>query len=181
MPAANNMEAIWAVTLLLATCGKLYTRLSTKISVWMAYFMGLHVAKQPGVHFHQNYTLTSNSLSQRCCSCKHVLFVLSTSHCTLAQYWCWSTAVVIFNLCVTLEVLSSLLGSVIAHHTSSVWPKALPHRSRSRECLHPPSPLVHRWLMQTDGALTCSPHSPVRLGLCCLCLWKKQNLCLLHC
>ena len=57
MPAANNMEAIWAVTLLPATCVKLYTQLSTKISVWMVYFMGLHVAKHPGVHFRWNFTL----------------------------------------------------------------------------------------------------------------------------
>ena len=32
MSAANNMEAIW-------------------LHCWMAYFMGLHVAKHPGVHF----------------------------------------------------------------------------------------------------------------------------------
>ena len=33
---ANNMEAIWAVALLWATCGKLYTLLSTgKMSGWL--------------------------------------------------------------------------------------------------------------------------------------------------
>ena len=35
------MEAIWAVTSLWATWGKLYTRLSTKKSAWRAYLMGL--------------------------------------------------------------------------------------------------------------------------------------------
>ena len=59
LPAPNNMEAIWAVTLLPAISGKLYTRLSMKISVWMAYFMGFHVAKHPGVNFHQNVTLNN--------------------------------------------------------------------------------------------------------------------------
>jgi hypothetical protein len=38
-PLANNMEAIWAVTLLRAFAGKLYSRLSTEKSVWRDYFM----------------------------------------------------------------------------------------------------------------------------------------------
>ena len=60
MPAANNnMEAICVVTLLPATCRKLYTRLPTEISVWVSYVMGLHAAEHPGVHFHQNCTLIS--------------------------------------------------------------------------------------------------------------------------
>ena len=47
VPLANNMEAIWAVSV---APGKLYTRLSTKKSLWRAYFMGLH-AKRPWVKF----------------------------------------------------------------------------------------------------------------------------------
>ena len=78
-----------------------------------------------------------------------VFFVLSASHhALLAQYCCWSSAVVIFDLCVTLEVLSYLLGSVIGHNTASVWPKALPHPSRSRVCL-PRLPLLPPGLSMT--------------------------------
>ena len=60
MPAANNMEAIWAVTLLPAICGKLYTLyLIINENGWMAYFMGLRVEKHTGVHFWQHFTITT--------------------------------------------------------------------------------------------------------------------------
>ena len=51
VPLANNMEAIRAVTSLHATLGKLYTRLSKKISVWRAYFMGFLSEKTLGSFF----------------------------------------------------------------------------------------------------------------------------------
>ena len=63
---ANNIEAIWAVTLLGATLGKLYT-LSTKKSVWRAYFMCFHADKDPGLNFRLNDPLeVLTRLTRRC-------------------------------------------------------------------------------------------------------------------
>ena len=59
VPLANSMEAIWAVTLLRATLGKLYTPLSMKKSVWRANFTGSHAGKDPEFNSRRNDTLNA--------------------------------------------------------------------------------------------------------------------------
>ena len=74
VPLINNMEAIWAATLLQASSILDYQR---RNCVWWAYFMALHAEKKdPGLNFRQNYTLMFKSRSVlpvpfKLCSCEN--------------------------------------------------------------------------------------------------------------
>lgn len=118
-----------------------------------------------------------SSASTLCC----VLHVLCTSH---TSCWVFLLLHVIFDLCVTFEVLSYLLSSVIGHNTASVWPKALPHPSRSRVWLHAPLLLLMvLWMThrETDGTLTCLPYRSNMSGLIFALSWNSSFLGFLLC